>query len=1230
MTLRVIAKLFLILVLLGGISFYISCSPPIPDPPGVKQKRELTQEQLQQILEWRNVGNAQLENHQWEAAAQYFSQIAELLPREVLPLRNRSIALVEQFLTLDSSAATSAVEQLKECLSTLQKYAKLAPTDPVSWRLEAQLLVKQGKIEAALERLRNASNLAPSDPRIWYQIYTVSEAASHPASLAIGRQALKHVQELAPENLFAFIRWMTLEDPAAPRNEQQLQEVLNHLESLISPLADGIEKRSGFNVLMLLERAQQQLSAGNLAASKAALMPIRNILTPDDATQSDRKRLEQQNLDFIEFNFSTELERKLASLRYPDEEQNLDVRFELKPIPFPDSDPILQVELADLTLDGKLELVILTERSLMVLSTFDNWETWYPVTSLDLNESWRGFMLADLDQVRLALEPGDSTETAIRRTSVLDLMLYGAAGVQLYKTHLTKPGGKLHFEHRPLAEPMAAMMNVTKVVPADLNNDGDLDLAVLTDGHLQYWNNLGNFQFREEPLGDHPHRARIVDFVVVDWNRDVMIDIMVLLSDGTLECLESNRQGTFRWVDLQRRSRVGTPRVLEFADFSQNGSWDLLIAGSNGIEVHQTELNSTGKVSFKGTILFTPQPTNHVLLFDFNNDGLLDVFASGNTGARLYRGEPLGLFVSHENFLPNPSPMINSAAIGDLNADGDDDLIIAVGNRLQRVLNIGGNRHHWIDVALLAAHIEDKGGADSQRINAYGIGSSIELRVKDRYQLRSVRKGKTRFGLGSSTTADAIRVIWTNGIPQNIVQPAVDQLVWEPQKLTGCCPYLYAWNGERFEFVTDLLWAAPLGLQSPQGGLVPTRPWEYIKIPGTALKPRDGKYVLQVTEELWETAYFDQISLIAVDFPEAFEMVSNEKVGPPELAEYRLHFVQHPQSPVSVTNQSGEDLLPQVLKQDGVYARPFDGKLMQGYTSDSYLEIDFGLQAPPPQLTLFLTGWLRPTDTALNVAIYENPELPGPAPPSIQVPNANGEFETVLPFIGFPGGKTKTIAVDLSGIFLTNDYRIRLSTSLELYWDNIFYSTERLPDPSQRQTLTCSQAHLHYRGVSAIEPGKHNGPERFHYDQVHTPPAWPEISGAFTRYGDVTPLLTQSDHRLVVMGSGDELTLSFDPPETPVPAGWKREFILHCVGWDKDANLHTLYGQTTEPLPFVGMESYPYLDPPPHPVDYLQTYQTRTMPAGRFRTYFRSLPVKKLPPAFLNQAASAPRSSLNP
>jgi len=83
-----------------------------------------------------------------------------------------------------------------------------------------------------------------------------------------------------------------------------------------------------------------------------------------------------------------------------------------------------------------------------------------------------------------------------------------------------------------------------------------------------------------------------------------------------------------------------------------------------------------------------------------------------------------------------------------------------------------------------------------------------------------------------------------------------------------------------------------------------------------------------------------------------------------------------------------------------------------------------------------------------------------------------------------------------------------------------------------------------------------------------------------------------------VLGSGDEMTLRFSAPKQPLPAGWKRDFLLYSVGWDKDCDMNTVYGDTTEPLPYNAMPSYPYPADKPFPEDekhqdYLRRWQTR-------------------------------------
>ena len=69
-------------------------------------------------------------------------------------------------------------------------------------------------------------------------------------------------------------------------------------------------------------------------------------------------------------------------------------------------------------------------------------------------------------------------------------------------------------------------------------------------------------------------------------------------------------------------------------------------------------------------------------------------------------------------------------------------------------------------------------------------------------------------------------------------------------------------------FVTDFIWRSPLGLRinaQATADVLMTEDW--VKLRGDQLAPRDGAYDLRITAELWETHFFDLVSLLVVDHP---------------------------------------------------------------------------------------------------------------------------------------------------------------------------------------------------------------------------------------------------------------------------------------------------------------------------------------------------------------------------
>jgi hypothetical protein len=376
---------------------------------------------------------------------------------------------------------------------------------------------------------------------------------------------------------------------------------------------------------------------------------------------------------------------------------------------------------------------------------------------------------------------------------------------------------------------------------------------------------------------------------------------------------------------------------------------------------------------------------------------------------------------------------------------------------------------------------------------------------------------------------------------------------------------------------------------------------EYLRIPGSALKPKDGRYLLQLTEELWETAYADEVKLLAVDHPDSVDVFVDERFVPPGPVTMRLYQVAQKHLPRSATDERGADVLPALRESDDVYVSNLTPTRYQGIVEPHDLVLDLGEQAGRPGSYLFLRGWIYPTDASINVALSQQSALTV-SPPSLEVRDARGRWTTVVASLGFPSGKSKTMVIDLAGKFPTKDHRVRIRTNMQIYWDQAFVGGDAAGSPVTVTTLAPAKADLHARGFSRMyRKGGRYGPYWFAYDDVSTTSPWRPITGAFTRFGDVRSLLDGPDDMYVIMAPGDETTLAFDAGSaSTIPKGWTRDFLLYTDGWIKDSDLNTAFGTTVEPLPFHRITSYPYASGESYPSDeahrrYQREYNTRVV-----------------------------------
>lgn len=1140
-----------------------------PAPPAAPS---LTAAEIEDLVRLQTRGIAQLENNQSVEGAETFQALAQRIPEDPAPRRNAALGRLLTLEAIDRQTApetfAAAALAVEEALAAL---ARLAPEEAVTLRLEARIARALGDDRRALSALRRATELTPDDASLWYELYQLAQSSRLPEAPEIAWQALDRAAQLAPQNLFILLDWLLAQ---AQRNPAAIASRLEASQSLLESVADGVRRRAGIELAPLLDQLRAAAAAGDRAAAQRTTRMLVNVVRPDDLAQSDRMQVERHALEFLALHLACEAQAVVPPVSLG----SWEVRWraaEAGDLP-PDLSDILDAAWGDLDLDQRLDLVVLRHGRVEAYRRPAPAGEWQRFLSADVPPGMTRLLLADLDQdVDEAPQSRDDAAQEHCHRADLDLVLYGPGGLRLLRNQFSAADGGRTWEAVETAPDLRADRPLRSLATADVNNDGDLDLILVDDSGVQWWSNRGHFQFEARRFSV-ALPADVQQALPVDWDRDVDCDVVVVCGSGECGLLENLRHGTFRWQpwDLSGEPAEGVRQgtVLE-ADGNQ--SWDLLLAGPGGTSLLTTQTPLPGRVRLHPLVRIDPLPAEGIVEGDLDNDGWGELVLWSETGVRILRGESGGRWTPADPLPSDVHSPVRSCTLADVDGDGDLDLLLVAGGGLQLFWNDLAGSHGWLDVAVVAQQVQGERSVNSGRVNHYGVGSVLEVRDGLRYQARIVRGATTHFGVGAGQ-ADALRILWTNGVPGNVLAPAPRTTICERQSLKGSCPYLYAWNGARFEFVTDLLWAAPLGLPGADGELIPCRQWEYLKVPGAALRAVEGEYRLAITEELWEAAYLDQVELLAVDHPAELSIYSNEKVGPAEIAQFHIHTVRHQQPPAAARDGYGRDLLPLLAVQDEHYARPFQHRLRQGLTEPSLLELKLGLRERPRRLRLFLTGWIHPTDATINVALAEDAAMSGPRPLSLAVPNAQGEFETVLPFCGFPGGKTKTIVLDLTDVLRTDDDRLRLETTQELRWDQIFFSTdEDEPEAVRVHPLLLTGATLRYRGFSRPIPHPQDGPERYDYHDVTTAPRWPAMKGRFTRYGDVQELLAAQDDRLVLMGAGDELRLRFAAPPPP-PEGWTRDFLLHNVGWDKDADLHTLYGQTVEPLPFAGMSRYPY------------------------------------------------------
>jgi len=773
----------------------------------------------------------------------------------------------------------------------------------------------------------------------------------------------------------------------------------------------------------------------------------------------------------------------------------------------------------------------------------------------------------------------------------------------------------------------------------DYDHDGDLDLlftqnkkdtssldCVDCDGGsgMMMWRNNGDGTFTDVTESTGLGRGGF-NFGAIgsDYNNDRAVDIFASTLRGSNKIapviFENPREGKF--VSRQPWAIDVTYQCVGMAvlDFNHDGWMDVAFThmGEPGISLwRNNQAKSFERVDLPATNWVR---AFGIAAFDYDNDGWVDLVAVGETKdgkgeIRLFRNlgpdgfKDVTTDVGLDKIqLKDPRAIIT----GDYDNDGAVDLLITQNHGPAVLLrNEGGNKNNWLQLNLKG--LNDNKSAIGTKVEVFAGGNRQKFEIYGSNGYLGQNSPYLTVGLGQAKQADVVRMLWPTGVLQDEIEVAANQVkpYVELDRRGSSCPTLFVWDGQHYELVGDMIGAGVVGhWVGPNERNVP-RPAEYIKVDRNTIHLKDGKLSFRLMEPMEEAVYLDEVKLFAVDHPSGFDVYPNEYFASnPPFPIFRVIQSHDAQLPAAARDEHGHDLMPALRAHQ--YFGDFELLPFHGFTRMHSIELDLGEPYRGGPLILLMHGETE-YFTATSVYAAHQAQVEAIAP-YVEVLDAQGKWVRVLDDMGFPAGGPRTITPDLTGKLPLGTRRIRITTNLQVYWDDIRIDRSPQDGPVQLTASPLTSANLAFYGHPRQIEGEPRGNVKYVYEDVSPTGPFARQAGDYTRYGDVLPLLTSFDDRYVVFGTGDEIALEFDPSKLPaLPAGWARDYFFLVNGYEKDMDFYAADGFTVEPLPFKTMPGYPYRGSYPldaEHLNYLLEYNTRHVSGNEEGAYSYQYPV---------------------
>ena len=691
----------------------------------------------------------------------------------------------------------------------------------------------------------------------------------------------------------------------------------------------------------------------------------------------------------------------------------------------------------------------------------------------------------------------------------LDVLTGGPSGLQLF--HNNMAGDFVPYASN---KDLRFETPVSQILTEDLDRDRDVDIVVIGEDELnRVWRN--ELTWRYEPFSglQEFENETIRAVTALDVNVDGYVELVSASTEGNLEVWQfANPNWTRRTLDVA----VGDVLALDAHDFDGDGRSDLFVAKRDGFAVID--------------------PRTMTVLAEMQIEDL-------NFALPVY-GDPKS----------GPS-------------------VIAASSTGVEVFPAGTGRYEF-----LAISPSGKTSADQMRSNASGIGTYIKLRADTRWSVASsfsYHSGASQslipvmFGSGGADEADYAELLWSDGVTQSEIALVFGELheIEEIQRQLASCPVVFVWDGEKYEFVSDVLGVAALGYFAEPGVTTPVRSTERLLLPDGLLRPRDGKFEVKIGEPMEEILYLDSASLLYFDVPNAWSVVLDERLNIKSATPTGAPiYYQYSYDPVRATTNIEHDVIEQITMTDkrAVDPGPVDPRFIGLLSNEFTLTLEFDTELPLENSVLVADGWVEFPYSQTSFAAYQaNAKYQAP---TLEARDGEGTWHVVEQEFGFPAGMPRQMSLPLPRLpHGTNALRLR--SNLEIYWDRIRVVQASTLSDATIDRIRPSRAIVRKPGFAHRTTGPQRTPY-YDYDVRNTNGDAKLAAGLYTATGTATELVLETDSAVAIVGSGEEVHLEFEMPD-PVMDGYSRYYALEFHGWAKDMDLYTKSGNTVEPLPIL-------------------------------------------------------------